>query len=299
MCATFSTGQLSYAAALRRELSARNREYARRLTLDCRESHGDTPVVCYLPSDDSRQHGNFLPQSYRAILSHDGWRKRLTKPHTSARQALPREGFRWRELDSCNSSDALLMNIFCCPGTLRRQAVVDLLGVESIPEPTFGFRARVQLANGRADRTEVDMKIGDLLVEAKLTEADFQTKPARAVECYRDFHEVFEADELPRRNGSYVSYQLIRNVLAAHANQCSFCVMVDARRPDLREAWFSVMRCIRLHGLRLRCRILTWQELARALPAGVQKFLAEKYGILAGHSTSQAISRGMTAEEIA
>jgi Restriction Endonuclease associating with ARP len=270
----------SYATALRRELSHRNRDYARKLALDCRESRGDTPVVCYLGSEESAQHGNFLAQSYRAILKHDVWRKRLAKPHTSAFQALPREGFRWRELDSCNSSDALLMNVFCYPAVLKSRRVCDLLGVGLGGLPEFGFRARVALTSGKLDRTEVDMRLGDLLVEAKLTESDFQSKSLRVVESYRDFFEVFEARDLPQHHGSYLSYQLIRSVLAAYASQSFFCVMLDQRRPDLLEAWYSVMSSVRLHEVRVRCKVLTWQELAETLPARVQKFLAEKYGII-------------------
>ena len=299
MAIGINAGTFPYASALRRELSNRNREYARRLSLDCRESHGESPIVCYMASAEDRQHGNFLQQSYRAILNHQSWRKRLEKPHTSAYEALPREGFRWRELDSCNSSDALLMNIFCYPGVTRRRAVGNLLGTEVSGEPEFGFKARVPLANGKADRTEVDMKLGQLLVEAKLTEANFQSKAAEVVESYRDFREVFDACELPRYNGSYGSYQLIRNVLAAHASGCALCVMIDARRPDLGEAWYEVARCIRPHDLRQRCKILTWQELAATLPRRVQDFLAEKYGILAGEVASQAIMRSLAAGEIA
>ena len=53
--------------------------------------------------------------------------------------------------------------------------------------PGFGWRARVPLRNGRFDRTEVDMRLGGLLVEAKLTESDFQTCKAAVAESYRDF----------------------------------------------------------------------------------------------------------------
>jgi hypothetical protein len=299
MTTTVTPAAYPYAAALKRELSLRNRDYARRLTLDCREGRGDTPVLCYRASEDNQRHGNFLSQSYQAILNHDSWRKRLAKPHTSAYEALPREGLHWRELDSCNSSDALLMNIFCYPRVLRRRALCDLLGIEFGLEPDFGFRARVPLANGRADRTEVDMRIGDLLMEAKLTEANFQSKPVEVMESYRDFSEVFEGALLPRRNGCFLSYQLIRNVLAAYASRCAFCVMIDARRPDLRESWYAVMSCIRPYDLRLRCKVLTWQELGQALPKRVQKFLEEKYGIVAGEDTTQALWRWSTATEIA
>jgi hypothetical protein len=40
------------------------------------------------------------------------------------------------------------------------------------------------------------MKLGNLMVEAKLTETDFQTAPARMIERYRDFGEVFDPGEL-------------------------------------------------------------------------------------------------------
>jgi hypothetical protein len=289
----------SYATGLRRELSFRNREYARKFTLECRESRGETPVVCYLTSAETGLHGNFLPQSYRAILKNENWSRRLAKPHTSAYRALPREGFRWKELDSCNSSDALLMNIFCYPALLRARAVCDLLGIDAGMAPEFGFRARVPLINGRFDRTEVDMKLADLLVEAKLTEADFQSKAAPVVESYRDFFEVFGSSDLPRREDSYLNYQLIRNVLAAYANQCSFCVMLDARRPDLLESWYSVMRSVRLHDLRVRCKVLTWQELAASLPPRLQKFLGEKYGITSSSNSLERHSNGGHPEEIA
>jgi hypothetical protein len=273
-----------FANRLRQELGARNREYAAHYQLTMRESYGAQPVICYLPSEDSECHGNFLPESYRAILGNGAWAKRLNKVHTQARFSLPREERRWRELDSCNSSDALLMNIFCFPGAVNESRVFDLLGVENGLLPEFGVRARVPLANGRVDRTEIDMRIGDLLVEAKLTESDFQCSDAEVVEGYRDFAEVFERRSLPRDGKRYVSYQLIRNVLAAHAMQCSFCVMADARRPDLQEAWFAVMRCVRILDLRLRCKMITWQELAEALPEELQTFLAEKYGIATGNS---------------
>ena len=145
--------------------------------------------------------------------------------------------------------------------------------------PEFGWKARVPLSNGRLDRTEVDMRWGGLLVEAKLTESDFQNCHSMVIEPYRDLDAVFERELLPKvpipigrakasaefpedysqeeiivaadewqpQNSEiqrefisgYASYQLIRNVLAAYAQNASFCVIHDARRPDL--------RCDRLH----------------------------------------------------
>jgi len=163
-----------YAAALRYELSVRNEAFARTHQLKHHASYGSQPVVCYEP--DGERHGNFVPETYRAILANPLWSRRLRKAHTSARAVLPRNdrGF-WGELDSSNSSDALLMNVFCFPGVFDDGRVLLLLGLESVVAPEFGFRARVPLKNGKFDRTEVDMRLGPLLVEAKLTESDFQT----------------------------------------------------------------------------------------------------------------------------
>jgi hypothetical protein len=183
------------------------------------------------------------------------------------------------ELDSCTSSDALLMNIFCHPGALRNGKVCALLGVQPGLSPCFGYRARVPLANARFDRTEVDLLLGNLLVEAKLTEGDFQSAPKRVLLAYRDFAHVFDWKQLPQTGDNYLSYQLLRNVLAAYALRCSFCVLVDARRPDLLEVWYAVMRCVKPVELRTELRISTWQELTKAAPTALRTFLAKKYGL--------------------
>jgi hypothetical protein len=317
---------VSYAANLRRELCSLNADFAHRHGLAHVPSYGREPVIVYAPRGNEA-HGNFFSPSYRAILKNANWRLRLDKVHAQGKTSLPKSDRRWRELDSCVSSDALLMNIFCCPRVLRSRNVAAMLGVEPASRPQFGYRPRVPLLNGHIDRTEVDLKIGDLLIEAKLTESDFQTQAARLVETYRDLEEVFDVSRLPRAtsvqpvdpfpdyecdpapaadsdfdppwpvasqpgsrgtpaksqkkeaNARYISYQLIRNVLAAHANGHSFCVMIDQRRPDLMERWHAIMRCVRPVALRTRCKVLTWQELSAQLPSSLQDFLARKYGI--------------------
>ncbi len=286
---TIETRAVAYAGSLRAELAARNRSYARGRAHA--ESYGSSPVIVYEP--DGERHGNFFDLAYKAMLAGPQWMRRFDKIHTQGARLLPKPMLdptrRWRELDSSMSSDALLMNIFCAPGVVESATVQGALAIEAGAEPEFGWKAKVPLANGRFDRTEVDMRLGSLLVEAKLTESDFQSRSAAIVESYRDFDEVFERDLLPRaaiptarpRRASefpedhsqefeslivdpdlfpaedpvdpdpivvmrlpsrgYQSYQLIRNVLAAHAAGSSFCVLHDARRPDLREAWFEVM----------------------------------------------------------
>src|SRR5205085_9520880 len=122
---------------------------------------------------------------------------------------------------------------------------------------------------------------GNLLVEAKLTETNFQTKRRDVVNSYRDIEKVFRRAELPQTQESYLGYQLIRNVLAAHNLGACFCVMLDRRRPDLLEQWYAVMKAVRDADLRVRCKVMQWQEVAPALPSGLQSFLREKYGIVA------------------
>jgi hypothetical protein len=235
------------------------------------------PVVVYAPTGP--RHGNFLDPSYKAILKRPEWARRLNKIHAQARHALPRAERRWAELDSSTSSDALLMNIFCYPKVCSRRALTAILVTEPIDVPEFGYKARVPLLRGKTDRTEIDMKLGSLLVEAKLTESYFQTGSSSALESYRDFRTVFDVSDLPRSGNQYISYQLIRNVLAAYASDLEFCVMLDSRRQDLIEAWYRIMRCVSNSELRTRCKILTWQELSRTLPRSLQRFLESRYGI--------------------
>lgn len=270
---------MSSAQSLRSELIACARAYAEAASLPYCLSYGANPTVCFAP--DASQHGNFEPRSYQAILANQSWRKRLEKVHTQGRRCLPQlDQGRWRELDTCSSSDALLMNIFCYPGVLRQDSVRVLLGVEDrAVRPVFGYKARVPLASGKVDRTEVDMGLGSLLVEAKLTESNFQSVRKPIMSAYRDFPQVFDSEELPQTARDFLSYQLLRNVLAAYATNSSFCLLTDARRPDLISAWFAVMRCVMPIGLRTASKLLTWQELAGALPKRLQSFLAAKYGI--------------------
>ncbi len=319
--------EFPYASQLRLELGLRNRGFAR--TRSHVESYGNPPVIVYAP--EGGRHGNFFDTAYAAIEARPEWMRRFDKIHAQGR-ALPKAERRWRELDSSMSSDALLMNVFCTPGVMESAAVRAMLAVGDCGEPVFGWKARVPLQNGHFDRTEVDMRWGDLLVEAKLTEGDFQTREAKVVEAYRDFDTVFERDLLPRvampvgrRKGAaefpeeftqeevivspeewqptaradtrevaegYASYQLIRNVLGAFAQEARFCVVHDARRPDLREAWFEVMAAVKQAELRVRLKVLTWQELAALVPEGLQEFLDLKYGIVAPGRAASQLSSG-------
>lgn len=272
----------SRATGLRQSLSAK----ALARAIESRASHELTrSSVIFAP--DATTHGNFLDASYRRILANPVWAARLTKAHTAKRQARrtgPDEEIRpWCELDSATSSDALLMNIFCYPKVLTPR-LCTLLGVEADTRPEFGYHPHVQLERKlhspfAPDRTEIDMRLGNLLVEAKLTETDFQFAPMRLIERYPGFDAIFDLDALEITKRGVRSYQLIRGVLAAHAEQSRFCVMLDARRPDLIEDWYAIIRAVRSYQMQSQLRLLTWQEIAATLPPTLATFLRAKYGI--------------------
>jgi len=244
-------------------------------------SYSPVPSIVYA-ENEAGEHGNFLPAAYKRILQQPAWKARLAKVYTGSR-FLPRKADRTRrELECANSSDALLMNIFCYPGVLRRAAVCSLLGIELGVRPEFGFRPGIPLKNGAQDRSEMDLKLGDLLIEAKLTEGDFQTARCDLVHRYRDLDAVFDVERLPKRKEKYRSCQLIRGALAAHACGSSFAVVCDQRRQDLVDSCFEVMSAVASAELRCRMSVVTWQEIAAAAPPKVRLFLAEKYGITAG-----------------
>ncbi len=267
------------APQLRRDLNARATVYARQHGLLHDFTTGRDPSVIF-GVDDGGRHGNFHPASYRAILAEPDWSARLGKAHTANRRAFPRADWSWRELDCAASSDALLMNVFCHPGTLRSFSVQLLLGIEQGTKPRFGVHPRLERTRGLIDMTEIDMELGELLVEAKLTEGGFTPARPALLDRYPRWREIFDESALPRtENGSCSAYQLVRGVLAAEESGGSFCLLADARRPDLLHAWQSVIGAVGRASLRCRLKMLTWQELAAPLPDDLRSFLREKYGI--------------------
>jgi hypothetical protein len=317
-----SPGTLT-AGQLRREINARAEAYARANGLVHDLSPGAAPSVVF-GRDERGGHGNFHPASFARIVANPDWARRLEKPHTASRRSRARKDWRWMELDSATSSDALLMNVFCHPevfnGVELSSPVAGLLGVDRAAQPRFGACPGVPLATtlkprrkkaaplDAFDRTEIDLVLAGLttrlFVEAKLTESDFQTAAPALIARYRDLEAVFDVERLPRRLISppllpenldpedptvnlplravrerVGGYQLVRNVLAAHAADAGFCVLLDARRRDLIDAWYAVLSAVRSLSFATRLRVLTWQDLAGALPADLQRFLGGKYGI--------------------
>jgi hypothetical protein len=238
---------------LRRDLSARAHHLALTQKLLHDLSPGPSPVVIF-GRDEQGRHGNFHPASDISICANPTWLRRLAKPHTASRRSRARKDWQWMELGSANSSDALLMNIFCHPGVFNGHtlapAVANLLNVDPTAQPCFGINPGVPLKTIRkarttrkpqtflkqndeadtgenlgapsldseiwalepvnkpypkatvktlTDRTEIDLQLGNLFLEAKLTESNFQTATARLIERYRDLETIFDITRLPRK----------------------------------------------------------------------------------------------------
>jgi hypothetical protein len=268
---------MNYSEFLRSKIRTRAESWAVKHNLPHYLSLGIPPTVVFEEDSNTCLHGNFHPESWRAIKRNPLWYKRLNKSH-SQKVALP-EGKRdnAKELDSSNSSDALLMNIFCFPGSLSRLS--KLMGcINPVEIPEFGFKARLILDDG-SDLTEIDMKWDGVLVESKLTEKDFTRKQKATVFTYQALLNVFDVDLLPSYGDEFLGYQLIRNVLAASQHDCSLIVLIDQRRPDLLKEWWDVHSAIKIPRLRQKCSYRFWQQLSMECPPLLRDFLEEKYGL--------------------
>ena len=241
---------------------------------------------CCLTSEGKARHGNFHDESYAAIINQPAWASRLQKAHSGkSRCFLESDAGYAREMDSCTSSDALGMNIFCHPSITANKALAQQFGFDVLPTPDFGIKAKLPLASGGFEptSTEIDLRFQSsahtVLAECKLTEGDFTSRSRAHVERYAAFTETFNVKRLPQKDGQFLHYQLIRNVLAMRYHNASFFLICDQRRPDLQEAFVEVVTAIADPKHRQRCAIITWQQITATQPMYLQPFFAAKYGI--------------------
>lgn len=234
-------------------------------------------VVIFKPGD------NFHPAAFEQITRKSDWQKRAAKGH-SHRRSFPTAFAQAAEMDSCNSSDALLMNLFCHPQFPVDKAKFKAdTGILWFP-PRFGVSAKLPVVSG-GENTQLDMVLGTShgapIFEAKLTEADFTEKSARIVERYNDLETVFDVADLHRTGVGrhFCDYQLIRNVLAAHHRGAPFFLLIDRQRDDLADRFDALLGRVRDDRLRQNLRRVTWQQLARHAPSDLRSFLSMKYGI--------------------
>jgi hypothetical protein len=267
-----------WVATFKSQLRTRAEQWAAKTSLPFYRSLGKSPTILFERTSDGSRHGNFFDSTWKAINAEPDWCTRLKKAHPQAAALPERYRAQAAELDSSNSSDALLMNCFCPPGAAKRIALtLGLSSAESRPE--FGYNPCLPLIVGKFDSTEIDMRMGDALFEAKLTERDFTSHPKSHLIRYTQLEECFNLALLPRTLEMFAGYQLIRNVLAAANEQVRLVVLIDRRRPDLLQQWWNVHGAIKNDKLRNRCDVHFWQEIAAACNASHRQFLEDKYGL--------------------
>ncbi len=213
---------------------------------------------------------NFHPESFKNIVKNPASQARTQKPHPNVADVL--------EMQSSNSSDALLMNVFCHTGIGRWKGISNLIG-ETLDSFIFGFPGQIHFNGGQLDSTEIDMAMKESFCEAKLTETDFTKKSADVVERYDDLKVVFHAEDLPRVESNYDNYQIIRNLLATFQRGKKHILLCDERRPDLVCRYMETVSCLREMKHRKNCRVVFWQEIAWACGDSFRDWLKEKYGI--------------------
>lgn len=213
---------------------------------------------------------NFLSESFEKIEKNTLWKQRLPKRHPNVKNTY--------EMQSSNSSDALLMSIFCHPKISSWKSILNLFNIDQL-NPEFGFKAKLPKLNGSKDRTEIDIAFEDIFAEAKLTEDDFTEKEISAVQEYQGISDFFDMDSLPVRDGKYLNYQIIRNLLAARHWKKRHFLLCDERRSDLARSYYETVLCVTDNNYRNKCRIVFWQEIYRSAGDSLKQFLYEKYGI--------------------
>ncbi len=225
-------------------------------------------AIVFKTLEDGTENPNFNENSLRHISKNQKWKNRLTKKHTHFKDGT-------LEMASSNSSDALLMNIFCHPKFPTWKGPRSILGFAN-EQPKFGCKPGIEK---HSSPTEIDMTLGDVIYEAKLTETDFTSKDIQTVQrVYPEMEDVFDLEFLSEGD-TVKHYQLLRNIYAAHKKDKSFIVLLDYRRPDLIKALLEVSKAIKFDTLKRKCGFITWQEISRTVGKDLRKFLSLKYGI--------------------
>ena len=212
---------------------------------------------------------NFCKSSYENIKSHPSWYDRTKKLHSHFNDGT-------LEMQSSNSSDALLMNIFCHPKFNTWKGVNNYLGINSDDEKIFGWNPFFDNENPQYP-TEVDLKIGNHIFESKLTENTFTSKDVAIIENYTDFSSVFDSSLLEKDDNKYKHYQLIRNVLAAYKYDFYFSIIIDSSRIDLINELLNVVIAVKDSTLRKRINFFTWQEIVDLCGKEIKEYIGEKY----------------------
>lgn len=209
---------------------------------------------------------NFFPDTFTNICNNIDYKKRLDKTLPKAKD--------FKEMQSSNSSDALLMNFFAHPKIKEWKSLRDLISINESDNIEFGWKP--EFSNEIKLKTEIDMKIGDSIFEAKLTEKDFARKKLQTVLKYSNVGNIIDLQSLT--NDNVVSnYQLIRNLLTAEKYGYKFNLLVDESRIDLIREFYKVKCSIKISSLSDNFNFITWQEISNCVGGDLKSFITEKY----------------------
>lgn len=246
---------MNYSQFLRSQLSSKSLIWAKENNVPYYTSIGSEPVTLFEPYENGSKHGNFHSYSWVQIISHPDWKKRLDKAHPPKKSLPDNKQESAKELDSCNSSDALLMNIFCYPNII--DSIQKIFPFNLLKDsPFFGLKPEIPFKNGGKDNSEIDMVINGIFFEAKLTEPDFTKCDKVKFFSYAFVKDVFDIDALPQEEGFFTSYQLIRNILAAYKYDNQFILLYDGRRPDLEKSFDNTVSSILINKLKHYCPVV-------------------------------------------
>lgn len=209
---------------------------------------------------------NFNSATFEHISKKNDFYKRLNKVHPN----VPN----FKEMQSSNSSDALLMNIFAHPKIKEWKSLRDLISINQSDNIEFGWNPEFE--NEKKHKTEIDMKIGSSIFEAKLTEKDFTKKELQIVLTYPKLENIINLSVLTKNN-IVSNYQLIRNLLTIEKYDYKFNLIIDESRTDLIREFYKVKFAIKDKSLSDRFNFLTWQEISDSVGIELKNYITEKY----------------------
>lgn len=209
---------------------------------------------------------NFYPETFANICDKIDYKKRLDKPHSK----VPN----FKEMQSSNSSDALLINFFIHPKIREWKSLRDLISINQSDDIEFGWNP--QFDNEANHKTEIDMKIGNSIFEAKLTEKDFTSKELQIVLGYSNVENIIDLKVLTNNN-IVSNYQLIRNLLTAEKHGFKFNLLIDETRIDLIREFYKVKCAIKVNSLLDNFNFITWQEISNCVGVDLKNYITEKY----------------------
>jgi hypothetical protein len=209
---------------------------------------------------------NFYPETFANICDKIDYKKRLDKPHSKVPD--------FKEMQSSNSSDALLINFFTHPEIKEWKSLRDLISINQSDDIEFGWNP--EFDNEINHKTEIDMKIGNAICEAKLTEKNFTSKRLQIVLGYSNVENIIDLKVLTKNN-IVSNYQLIRNLLTAEKHGLKFNLLIDETRIDLIREFYKVKCAIKTSSLLDNFNFITWQEISNCVGLDLKNYITEKY----------------------